>query len=408
MGLGLAITRRLVALHGGMMTLESRPEQGSCFHVYVPLPSLSGRMAEHRQLGARPALFLIAGDSQPAQEIMRVSQRCHAPIRRLTPDDDLDRLLEEVRPVAIAWDVSGASDREWTLIQRLRMHPLLCQAPFLLYGMEARRPTAGAGVTNVLTKPVSTASLADAISALRPSHADRPVLVVDDDPQALALFKQVIAEALPGQAIRTAGNGAEALAILAELVPALVILDLLMPEIDGFAVLEHMRAEHRTRLVPIIVLSGKILSLADIQRLNRAQVLFQSKNVLTEQEQIAQVRRVFAGDILPQPTSEVVKRALAYIHENYGRPVRRAELAAAGGICESYLSTIFHQEMGLAPWEYLTRFRIQIAKEALSGSDDSVTQIAGRVGFDDPGYFCRVFRRYVGQSPQNYRRHEQA
>ena len=100
-------------------------------------------MAEHRQLGARPALLLIAGSEPPAPEIMRVSQRCHAPIRRLTPDDDLDRLLEEVRPVAIAWDVSGASDSEWMLIQRLRMHPLLCQAPFLLYGMEARRPTAG-------------------------------------------------------------------------------------------------------------------------------------------------------------------------------------------------------------------------------------------------------------------------
>ena len=407
-GLGLAITRRLVALHGGMMTLESRPEQGSCFHVYLPLPSLSGRTAEHRPLGAHPVLLLIAGCESPAPEIMRASQRCHAPIRRLKPGDDLDRLLEEVRPVAIAWDVSEAADSTWTLIQRLRMHPLLCQAPFLLYGMETRRPAAGAGVTDVLTKPVSSASLADAISALQPGHADRPVLVVDDDPQALALYNRVITEALPGQAIRSAGNGAEALAIVAEQIPALVILDLMMPEIDGFTVLERLRAEPRTRLVPVIVLSGKLLSLADIQRLNRAQVLFQSKNVLNEQEQIAQIRRVFAGDILPQPTGEVVKHALAYIHENYDRPVKRAELAAAGGICESYLSTIFHQEMGIAPWEYLTRLRIQIAREALAGSDVSVTEVAGLVGFDDPGYFCRVFRKYVGQSPQSYRRDARA
>ena len=387
-GLGLAITRRLVALHGGMMTLESQPEQGSCFHVYLPLPSLSGRMDDYRQLGARPALLLIAGDSQPAPEIARVSQRCHAPIRRLKPDDDLDRLLEEFRPVAIAWDVSAASDREWTLIQRLRMHPLLCQAPFLLYGVEAWPPMAGAGVTDVLTKPVSTSNLADAISALRPSHADRPVLIVDDDPQALALYGRVIAEALPSQTIRSAANGAEALAILAEQIPALVILDLVMPEIDGFAVLEQIRRDRRTQLVPIIVLSGKILSLADIQRLNRAQVLIQSKHVMTEQEQIAQVRRVFAGDLLPQPTSEVVKRALAYIHENYPGAIKRADLADAGGVCESYLSTIFRQEMGLAPWEYLTRFRVQIAREALESSDDSVTQIADLVGFEDPGYFC--------------------
>jgi len=101
----------------------------------------------------------------------------------------------------------------------------------------------------------------------------------------------------------------------------------------------------------------------------------------------------------------VVKRALAYIHENYPGAIKRANLADAGGVCESYLSTVFRQEMGLAPWEYLTRFRVQIAREALESSDDSVTQIADLVGFEDPGYFCRVFRRYVGQSPQDCRRH---
>jgi AraC-like DNA-binding protein len=177
-----------------------------------------------------------------------------------------------------------------------------------------------------------------------------------------------------------------------------------MPEIDGFAVLEFIRSERRTHRAPVIVLSGKILSLPDIQRLDRAQVFFQSKNILTEPEQVTLVRQALSGDTLPGPTSEVVKRAIAFIHAHYDRPIRRTDLAVAGGICESYLSTVFHKEMGLAPWEYLTRFRIQIAREALAATDDSVTQIAGYVGFDDPSYFCRVFRRYVGQSPQSYRR----
>ena len=142
--------------------------------------------------------------------------------------------------------------------------------------------------------------------------------------------------------------------------------------------------------------------------MNRAQVLFQGKKILTEQELIAQVRRVCAGDILPQPTSEVVKRALVYIHENFGAAVTRTDLAAASGVCESYFSTVFRKEMGLAPGEYLTRFRMLAAKDALESTDRSVTHIAALVGFEDPGYFCRVFRRYSGQSPQRYRQDARA
>jgi AraC-like DNA-binding protein len=78
----------------------------------------------------------------------------------------------------------------------------------------------------------------------------------------------------------------------------------------------------------------------------------------------------------------------------------------AVGVSESYLSQIFHRELGLSPWDYLNRLRIHVAKELLSTTRESITQVAGRVGFDDAAYFSRVFHKLVGESPHSYRQQQ--
>jgi len=83
----------------------------------------------------------------------------------------------------------------------------------------------------------------------------------------------------------------------------------------------------------------------------------------------------------------------------------RRDIAKAVGVSNNYLSLIFGQELGLSPWEYLNRFRIVRAQELLRGTEESVTAIAARTGFEDSAYFSRVFRKLVGQSPQHYRQH---
>lgn len=91
------------------------------------------------------------------------------------------------------------------------------------------------------------------------------------------------------------------------------------------------------------------------------------------------------------------------MHQNYAQPLTRKELAEKVGVSENYLSQIFHQELGISPWDSLTRLRIQKARELLIGNEDTITQVAMQVGFNDLAYFSRVFRKQIGLSPQEYR-----
>jgi len=402
-GLGLAVTRRLVALHRGSMTLESQAGRGSTFHVYFPLPSLTGQPVA-APVTAQSVLLMISTQPCPTPGIDNLRLSRGWTTCCLQPGDNLQKVLAEVRPMALAWDLAHASPGDWMLVQQIRNHPQLCQLPFILFGRE-QEEECGSSVTGVVTKPLGGQTLVDMIEALHPLEVSGSILIVDDDPQARALYQSIVARALPGYPIRVADGGPAAMAVLAHEIPALVILDLIMPEVDGFSVLEKMRADRRTCQVPVLVISGHILSAKDIQRLDHAQVVFQSKDILSEDETATGVRRVLLGeDVLPQPTSTLVKQAIAYIQQNHAQRLSRQQIANAIGVSEDYLGRIFQQELGLSPIEYVNRYRIKEAKTLLSHTCASVTDIAAQVGFDDPAYFSRAFRKQVGLSPRAYRK----
>jgi signal transduction histidine kinase/AraC-like DNA-binding protein len=403
-GLGLSIARRLVELHHGSMTLESQPDHGSAFHLYLPLPSMSDQPVVLPQV-ARPALLLLSARDEPSAEIVELSRRQGVALRRIGPDDEITALLAEVSPVGLVWEISQEAASDWPVVQHIRSHAELCRLPLILYSHEQDADSRPAlGLTDVLIKPISGSALVKTVHHLQQPDAQGPILIVDDDPQARAFYQQLLTEAFPNYTVCVAEDGAAALQMLAQEAPSLVVLDLMMPNVDGFAVLQHLRTTGATKRTPVLVLSGRMLSFEDVERLNYARVTLHTKELLSSGELETQLRQLLSGDRqLGQPTSMTVKRAVAYLQQRSTEPFSRQELAAFVGVSERYLTHVFQEELGMAPRDYVNRYRIVQAKALLRSTNKSISAIAGQVGFDDPSYFSRAFRKEVGMTPAAYR-----
>jgi len=405
-GLGLSITRHLVALHGGTMKLDSLPNQGSTFHIYLPLPALD-QVKPAKQDDLASVLLFISSQDEPAKEILEICQKQNLEIFQLRDIDDLETALSSTKPIALAWDLSSAQSTDWALVRRLRHYPNLSQAPFILYGQLAD-PSTGlepAGMTGFVIKSSNTKTLLDAVIAMSPTQRSGPILIVDDDVQVRESHQKLMEEGLPGYPIRLAENGEVALRMMAKETPSLVLLDLVMPNLGGADVLDQMRADSNLRQVPVIILSNKVLSLDDVTRIeSHTRVTLQSKGIWSDDETVIALNRaIFGTDSLPAHTSAFVKQAIAYLHQNYTRPISRREIAEAVGVSDDYLSRVFNRELNISPWDYLNRYRVLQSKQLLLNTTETVSSIARQVGFKDQAYFSRVFHKVMGVSPLGFR-----
>jgi len=181
----------------------------------------------------------------------------------------------------------------------------------------------------------------------------------------------------------------------------------MMPEMDGFEFLEAIREDEMSRDIPVIVLTGQVLTEDDMVRLNcgvasvLGKGLFSAKETLEHVEAALAHRRKMSAE-----AQQLVLKAMAYIHTHYAEPISLSDLAAYVGLGERHLGRCFRQETGVTPITYLNRYRIQQAKMSLELEDRTITQVAQDVGFSDSSYFARVFRREVGVSPSAYRQGE--
>ncbi len=400
-GLGLSITRHLVSLHFGTISAESRPGEGAVFRVRLPLPNLDGGALPSAPPPEGGCLLLVSADG-PGEDLAAVAERNRLPIRRVSLEEAERGELENIDPAAIAWDLSAAGGAEWSLFRKIRQHPRLASRPFLLYGAAGlKEKTAG-----FLDKNAAEPTLSQAIMLCCPLDGDAPVLVADDDPAELEFLRGVVLKTVPGLEVIAAADGDEAWEAVRKRRPRLAVLDLMMPGLSGFDILDLMRADDASAKIPVLLRTNKVITAEDVRRLEeRSRVLLQNKGVWTEEDLAAGISRVLYGgaDRLPQPTSVVVKRAVAYLNEHYRSNITRWKLADAVNVSEYYLSRIFHGELGVTVWEYLTRLRIHRAKELLKASDESVAVVGEKVGFPDQAYFSRVFRKTTGTTPNAYR-----
>src|SRR5262249_6948498 len=158
-------TRRLVALHDGLLTVDSQLGKGSTFHVYLPLPSLNGNTAPTSISNEiQPSLFLISNKSSISPEIIHFCQQQSLDIHKLGSIDDVDRAFREGLPSTIAWDFDPSGEEDWEILQHLHTHPALCEVPFLLFGRGAQEEPAA--VTNILLKPFKPKTLLGLINEM--------------------------------------------------------------------------------------------------------------------------------------------------------------------------------------------------------------------------------------------------
>lgn len=412
MGLGLAITRRLVELHGGQIGVSSTGKEGEGSTFYFSLPAYQGlRPPAERTAGVGQTVLLLAEQARAGERLASYLIQRGFAVEVLGVEEHPDWLTRalSLSPGAVVLDYQPAAERGWELMRMLKEDASTRDIPVLFYSLSPEQDTGSVLQLDYLTKPVDGEDLALALErqGLRRDdcQAGRTILVVDDDPCVLDMHTRMVRSYLSACRILQAHHGSQALELMSHERPDLVLLDLMMPEMDGFSVLEAMRDQQHTRNIPVIVLTAQILTGEDMARLQTGVAAVLAKGVFRAEEVLAQVEAALTRTRrLGGETQRIVRQAMAYLHEHYAEPITRAQLARHFGLSERHLDRCFRLETGLAPLAYLNRYRVKQARTLLEQGNRSITQVALAVGFSDSNYFSRVFRQEVGMSPSAYLR----
>lgn len=413
LGLGLAISRRLVELHGGELGVHSSGEEGAGATFSFTLPTVAAPAAPPSrpplQTVAAPGILVLTAPAYASTRLVTSLLQRSFQVESAHLDDTAAwqaRLATGVYS-AVVLDISRAPESGWRVLKLIKANPSTQDVPVLFYA--SAEPAGALLELDYLTKPIELAELTRALDqhwlladVERPA---RSILVVDDDAETLEMHVRIVETQSRANRVLRAHNGREALEILERAPVDLVLLDLLMPELDGFGVLELMRTKPATRDIPVIVVTGQTLTEAEMARLNQGVATIMVKGLYSLDETLAHLetaldhRRKLSSD-----AQQLVRRAMAFLHANYAETLTRRDIAAHVGLDEDYLTYCFRQELGVTPIAYLNRYRVNLAKSLLKQSSKSITEIALAVGFADSGYFSRVFRREVGMAPDAYRR----
>jgi len=274
-GLGLTLTRRFARLHGGDVSLQSEPGKGSVFTIRLPTQAhgeeAPAPSAVTRPLDASRPLVLVVEDDPAAAELL-TRQLDRAGFGTEVARSGADAIAKAIarKPAAITLDILLPDLDGWEVLTRLKREAATSEIPVVVVSV-VDNPELGIalGALDYFVKPVPANDLINRLNRFKfvRKAGEKPrVLVVDDEPANREWLKRILEPA--GFAVIQARGGKEAIELAKSRKPDLVLLDLMMPDVTGFDVVEALRADAGTKSTPIMVLTAKHLTEADIRQLN--------------------------------------------------------------------------------------------------------------------------------------------
>jgi signal transduction histidine kinase/DNA-binding response OmpR family regulator/HAMP domain-containing protein len=260
-GLGLTITKQFSIMLGGEIEVETEFGSGSTFTVRLPrnFPEAPPEEPRSRTEGSAHGTVLVV-DDEPAARNVLAAALASAGYRVLTAAGGKEglRLARQDRPDAIVLDVIMPDLDGWAVLRSLKSEPDLCDIPVVLATILGDREMGLAlGAAEHLTKPIDPAQLLPVVRRAIRSDGPTDVLVVDDDPGTREVLRRVLSR--EGWVVREAENGAAGLDEIARHRPAVVLLDLMMPRMDGFETLRALRQNDMTPELPVVIITSKDL-----------------------------------------------------------------------------------------------------------------------------------------------------
>jgi CheY-like chemotaxis protein len=275
-GLGLTLTRRVARLHGGDVRVESEPGKGSVFTIHMPVQVVAQgpivvpmEPALVRSNGnATAPLILVVEDDPPAAELLsRQLDKAGFRAEILRSGADVVARARKSRPAAITLDILLPGLDGWEVLNRLKHDEITSSIPVIVISV-IDNPELGIalGAIDYFVKPVPADDLVSRLRRFNFSgSAKTKVLVVDDELANRDWLTEILEPA--GFGVIPAGGGREAIELAHSQKPDLILLDLMMPEVSGFDVVEALRSHHATSAMPIMVLTAKELTDADKRQL---------------------------------------------------------------------------------------------------------------------------------------------